>query len=104
MFRMSLGQQYVAIFLCALFGLGIIGLGERGESNESGFGSPYQGVFLQTDQPHNGQDRGDESDTINVNAPSQYVTNTAAAMLTYRAGSLTPIADPYGHNVYWLPG
>jgi hypothetical protein len=85
MFRMSLRQQCVGVFLCALFGLGIVGLAERRVANE-GFGSFYRGVFLQMDQPHNGQDRGDESDTISVNAPSLYVTNTAAAMLTYRAG------------------
>jgi hypothetical protein len=96
-------QQFVALFLCALFGLGIIGFGGRSESEEIDHASTYRGVFLPPDPPHRGQDRGDESDLINVNAPSIY-TNTAAATLNYiyRPGSLTPIADPYGHEVYWL--
>ena len=104
-FRKSVGLHFIALFLCALFGLGIIGLGERSESEVSGNGSFYHAVFLRTDQPHSGQDRGDESDAIYVNAPTMY-TNAAAGMLNYayRPGSLTPIADPYGHQVYWLPG
>lgn len=102
-FRKSAGRQFIALFLCTLFGLGVIGLGERREVKESGNGHFYRGVFLRADQPHNGQDRGDESDTINVNAPSVYVTNVASGFVTYTPGSLTPIADPYGQHAYWLP-
>jgi hypothetical protein len=102
-FRQSARRQFVALLLCAIFGLGLIGLGERNESEASGNGSVYQAEFLRPDQPHNGQDRGDESDTINVNAPSLYVTNTTAGVVNYRPGSLTPIAAPFGPSVYWLP-
>jgi len=94
-FLTSAGQQYIAVFLCGLFGLGIIDLGERSEVKEPG-------VFLPTDQPHNGQDRGDESDLIYVGSPTMYA-NTLSTV-TYGLGSLTPIAHPYGHAVYWPRG
>ena len=88
-FRTSVAMHFIAAFLCAVFSLGIIGVGERSESEVSGNGSSYHPVFLKTDQPHNGQDRGDESDTINTNAPSMYPNSTAVTTnYTYR--SLTP--------------
>jgi hypothetical protein len=99
-FRNSVGRQYVAVFLCGLFGLGIIGWGEHSETRCEGNVRFYRGVFPGIDQPHSGQDRGDESDTMNTNSPSMYA-NTASASVTYSLGSLTPIADPYGHQVYW---
>lgn len=95
------GTAYVAVFLCGLFGLGIIGFGERSEVEESGTGEFYRGEFLPTDQPHNGQDRGDESDLIYVGSPTMYA-NTLS-VVTYSPGSLTPFADHYGNKVYWLP-
>jgi hypothetical protein len=93
-FRKSARTRFITLFLCALFGLGIIGLGEQSESEVSG-SSFYHAAFLRTDQPHNGQDRGDESDTINVNALSVYANTTAGTVgYTYRPGSLTPIGLP----------
>jgi hypothetical protein len=102
-FRRSVGVHFIALFLCAVFGLGIIGLGERSEAKESWNGLSYHAVVLKAEQPHSGQDRGDESDVMHTLAPSIY-TNTSAATLTYRPGSLTPIGDFYGNQVYWLPG
>jgi hypothetical protein len=60
-FRTSGGMHFLAVFLCAVFALGIIGLGEWSESEASRNGSCYHSVFLGTNQPHNGQDRADES-------------------------------------------
>jgi hypothetical protein len=98
------GRQFIALLLCALFGLEIIGVGAREQRNpeEPGNAGLYRGVFLKAEQPHSGQDRGDESDTINVNAPSMY-RHTSAQTLSYHPGSLTPIADPYGNLIYWTP-
>ncbi len=103
-FRKNVGRQFVALLLCGLFGLGIVGLGERRKLKSNVNENFYEHVFPMPEPPHSGQDRGDESDTITVTAPSLYVTNTAAQMMTYTPGSLTPIADPYGHLVYWLRG
>jgi hypothetical protein len=88
-FRTSVAMHFIAVFLCALLGLGIIGLGERSESKSSGNESSYSAVFLKTEQPHSGQDHGDESDTINTNAPSMY-GNVTAGSVDYTYRSLTP--------------
>jgi hypothetical protein len=99
-FHNKTGRQYVAVFLSSLFGLGIIGLGERDEPKGEHNGGFYRGVFPGTDQPHNGEDRGDESETLHVGSAEMYA-NTTSASVTYTLGSLTPIADPYGYKVYW---
>jgi hypothetical protein len=102
-FRKNVGRQFVALLLCGLFGLGIVGLGERRKLKSNVNENFYERVFPMPEQPHSGQDRGDESDSITVMALSLYGTNTAAQMMTYTAGSLTPMADPYGNRVFWLP-
>ncbi|MCU1300244.1 MAG: hypothetical protein JWQ87_528 [Candidatus Sulfotelmatobacter sp.] len=80
--RKNVRRQFIALLLCALFGLGIIGLGEGGEK-EQGNGNVYRRVFLRTDQPHNGQDRGDESDTINVTNSFSVSGNSTARVTRY---------------------
>lgn len=102
-FRQSAGMQYVAVLLCALFGLGVLGIGERSEAEATRNGGVYQGVFPTPDQPHHGQDRGDESDLLIVGASSLYVTNTTSSTITYAPGALRQTADPFGSSVYWLP-
>jgi hypothetical protein len=81
-FRKNVRRQFIALLLCGLFGLGIIGLGE-GREKEQGNGSVYPGEFLRTDQPHNGQDRGDESDTINVTNSLSASGNSTARVTRY---------------------
>jgi hypothetical protein len=54
-------MHLLAVFLCAVFGLGIFGLGEWSESEASRNGSCYHSLYLGTNQPHNDQDRADES-------------------------------------------
>ena len=66
-------RQWAAVFLSALLALGII---------------VCEPVFSAREQPHLGQDRGDES-SLNLNAPSIY-DNASATMTgyTWRPGSL----------------
>lgn len=76
-FYLSKARQWAAVFLSALFALGII-ISER------------EHVFRTVEQPHLGQDRGDES-AISVDAPSMYA-NTSSVRIGYgwRPGSMVP--------------
>ncbi len=85
-FFRSKARQWAAVLLSALFALGII-IGE-GEYMRRIYEREY---VMRVEQPHLGQERGDESPTLIVNAPSIYA-NVAANTYThtYRPGSLVP--------------
>jgi hypothetical protein len=85
-FYQSKSRQWTAVFLSALFALGII-VGE------------HEYAFRTVEQPHLGQERGDESPTLIVNAPSMYANaSPVSSRYTWQPGSMVPtifLADPY---------
>jgi hypothetical protein len=94
-FYNSRSRGWAAVFLSSLFALGIV-VGERGErqSAPDGAGRRRAELFLIVEQPHLGQDRGDESSLINVSAPSMYANASSQTLsYKYRAGPLTPIGE-----------
>ena len=77
-FYLSKSRQWTAVVLSALFALGII-VSER------------EYAFRTMDQPHLGQERGDEATILVVNAPGMYAnTSPVQYAYTWQPGSMVP--------------